>query len=411
MALVLGDRVQVTTSTTGTGTLTLGSAVNGFQDFTVIGDGNTTYYTITNSTAWEVGVGTYTASGTTLSRDTVLESSIGGGLVNFAAGTKNVFCTYPAEKAVTLDDVQTLTNKTLTSPVLVTPALGTPSSGVVTNLTGTASINIDGTVGATTPSTGAFTNISSTTGANFATSSGDVGIGTASPAGKLAVAGGRTVLSPNNENLALQLNNGATANGPYLGSAGADIFVVSTSGGGERMRLDSSGNLLVGKTTTSETTNGVNIRNDGAVYAASNNDAGIFYRKTATTGYGVILTKSDVGGTNTLVGAGFANGTFGTISDINKKKNVEDARNYLTDLMQIRIVKYNWKTDEEGTPKELGWIAQEVGQIFPGMVSEIDGSVLLKKEVFVPMLVKAIQEQQALIESLTTRLTALESNS
>ena len=105
MALVVKDRVQETTTTTSTGTLTLGGAVLGFQTFAIIGDGNATYYAIVDPTTgeWEVGVGTYTASGTTLSRTTVFESSNSGSLVAFAAGTKNVFCTYPAERAVYLD--------------------------------------------------------------------------------------------------------------------------------------------------------------------------------------------------------------------------------------------------------------------------------------------------------------------
>lgn len=103
MALVLKDRVQETTSTTGTGTLTLSGAVTGFQSFSVIGDGNTTYYTITTDTDFEVGIGTYTASGTLLSRDTILESSNSGNAVNFGAGTKTVFVTYPGEKAVYLE--------------------------------------------------------------------------------------------------------------------------------------------------------------------------------------------------------------------------------------------------------------------------------------------------------------------
>ena len=102
MALVVKDRVKVTTTTTGTGTVTLGSAASGFQSFSVIGDGNTTYYTIVDPTAgtWEVGIGTYTSSGTTLSRTTVLSSSNSGSLVSFSAGTKNVFVTYPASVAV-----------------------------------------------------------------------------------------------------------------------------------------------------------------------------------------------------------------------------------------------------------------------------------------------------------------------
>jgi hypothetical protein len=103
MALVVKDRVQVTSTTTGTGTFTLGSAVAGFQDFSAIGDGNTTYYAIVLGSEWEVGLGTYTSSGTTLSRDTILESSNSGTAVNFSAGTKNVFVTYPAEEAVYQD--------------------------------------------------------------------------------------------------------------------------------------------------------------------------------------------------------------------------------------------------------------------------------------------------------------------
>ena len=102
MALVLKDRVKETSVTTGTGTITLAGASSGYQAFSVIGNGNTTYYTITDPAtgAWEVGIGTYTASGTTLSRTTVLDSSNSGNLVPFAAGTKDVFCVYPAEKAI-----------------------------------------------------------------------------------------------------------------------------------------------------------------------------------------------------------------------------------------------------------------------------------------------------------------------
>jgi len=102
MALVVKDRVKSASTTSGTGTLTLGSAAIGYQSFSVIGDGNTTFYTIvdTGASTWEVGIGTYTSSGTTLSRDVVLDSSSGGSLVNFSAGSKDVFVTYPAGKAV-----------------------------------------------------------------------------------------------------------------------------------------------------------------------------------------------------------------------------------------------------------------------------------------------------------------------
>ena len=98
MALVVKDRVQEVSTTTGTGTFTLAGAVTGFQSFSAIGNGNTTYYAIVGGTEWEVGLGTYTSSGTTLSRDTVLASSTGS-KVSFSAGTKNVFVTYPAGKS------------------------------------------------------------------------------------------------------------------------------------------------------------------------------------------------------------------------------------------------------------------------------------------------------------------------
>jgi hypothetical protein len=102
MAFVLADRVRETTTTTGTGSVTLGGAVTGFQTFAAIGNANTTYYTIAGqgTSEWEVGIGTYTSSGTTLARNTVLSSSNSGSLVNFSSGTKDVFCDYPAGRAV-----------------------------------------------------------------------------------------------------------------------------------------------------------------------------------------------------------------------------------------------------------------------------------------------------------------------
>lgn len=102
MAFVLADRVQETSTTVGTGSLTLAGAVAGYQSFSAIGDGNNTYYTIAlqGGSEWEVGIGTYTSSGTTLSRDTVLASSASGAKVSFSAGIKQVFCDYPAGKAV-----------------------------------------------------------------------------------------------------------------------------------------------------------------------------------------------------------------------------------------------------------------------------------------------------------------------
>ena len=103
MALVIKDRGKETSTTTGTGTFTLAGAATGFQSFAAIGDGNTTFYTIVlvGGSQWEVGIGTYTSSGTTLSRGTILSSSNSGNAVDFSAGTKDVFVTYPSERAIT----------------------------------------------------------------------------------------------------------------------------------------------------------------------------------------------------------------------------------------------------------------------------------------------------------------------
>jgi len=106
MALIVKDRVKETTTTTGTGTVTLAGASTGFQSFAAIGNGNTTYYAITSGNDYEVGLGTYTASGTTLSRTTILESSNSGSAITLS-GTSDVFCTYPAEKAVVQDNTNT----------------------------------------------------------------------------------------------------------------------------------------------------------------------------------------------------------------------------------------------------------------------------------------------------------------
>ena len=117
MAFVLADRVRETTTTTGTGTITLGGAAQSYQTFaSAIGNTNTTYYAIAhqNANEFEVGLGTVSTSGSnTLARTTVLKSSNSNNAVDFSAGTKDVFVTYPSEKAVTTSDAQTLTNKTI----------------------------------------------------------------------------------------------------------------------------------------------------------------------------------------------------------------------------------------------------------------------------------------------------------
>ena len=140
MALVVADRVKETTTTTGTGTVTLLGASTGFQSFAVIGDTNTTYYTIAGQTGseWEVGVGTYSSSGTTLARTTVLSNSSATqpSALSFSAGTKDVFVTYPSERAVYTDAAGTnITPNTASVLGLVSGGTGASTvAGAQTNL-------------------------------------------------------------------------------------------------------------------------------------------------------------------------------------------------------------------------------------------------------------------------------------
>ena len=107
MALVLKDRVKQQTTTTGTGTYTLSGSFTGFETFAEIGDGNTTFYCCTDGTDFEIGIGTYASAGTTLARTTILQSSHADAAVSWAAGTRTVFCTLPAQKVIHTDNLST----------------------------------------------------------------------------------------------------------------------------------------------------------------------------------------------------------------------------------------------------------------------------------------------------------------
>ena len=173
MALVLADRVQDLTSTTGTGSVTLaGTPPAGYQSFgAAIGNGNTTYYVINGGSEWEVGVGTYNSTGTTLSRDTVLSSSNSGSLVNFSAGTKIVFVTYPAEKSVNEDvagnvNIDITGNATTATRAtnLASGAAGSVPYQTAANTTAFVAAASGVLVGGSTPS---FSTTPTLTGTNF----------------------------------------------------------------------------------------------------------------------------------------------------------------------------------------------------------------------------------------------------
>ena len=205
------------------------------------------------------------------------------------------------------------------------------------------------------------------------------------------------------------------------GTAGGTISFT------QAMTLDASGNLLVGTTSGSS---------KGTIYQSADNIGLIVRNANASNTSNVLNVSADRNTTNNsyyfircdVVGVAYrfqvadsgnvtnTNNSYGAISDIKLKENITDATPKLDGLMQVRVRNYNLKSEPEH--KQLGVIAQELEQVFPGMVEETpdrdeEGNDLgtttksVKYSVFVPMLIKAIQEQQAIITQLQSDVEAL----
>ena len=264
MALVVYDRVQEVTATTGTGTLTLGGAVTGFQSFAVIGDGNTTYYTIVNGSQWEVGIGTYSTTGPTLARTTILSNSDGNTSPITLVGASNVFVTYPAEKSINYDANGVAT---------IGSTLGYSDTGIVasfaSNVAGYNQVVVQNKSSATNASSNFnVSNDAGTAGSNYA----ELGINSS------------TFTGSGSFNIA-----GAS----YLASASTDLV------------LGTYGAYNVHFVTNSNTTDAMTIFNSGGVSLGGYADPGIgtLYANNVYLGFNTITAAA---GTTVLTNASAA---------------------------------------------------------------------------------------------------------
>jgi hypothetical protein len=266
--------------------------------------------------------------------------------------------------------------------------------------------------------------------------SGNLGVGNTSPSQKVSIGFTAGTVGYNivytgggGGEVAAFTANGSTGE-VRIGGTGSTYFPTFYSNGAERARIDTSGNLLVGTTTATgkrvAAVVGNTVSTSGYYIESGTGYTGAhFYGVSGTaagTGWYHFVGQSS-GGTNNILIYGNgnvqnANNSYGAISDIKLKENITDATPKLADLMQVQVRNYNLIGD---TTKQIGVVAQELESVFPSLVEETadrdaEGNDLgtttksVKYSVFVPMLIKAIQELNAKVDAQAAEIAALKGN-
>ena len=243
-------------------------------------------------------------------------------------------------------------------------------------------------------------------------SNGNVGIGTTTPSSKLVVVDGNQTIDTSDANgytrfthdygnaqLGL-FRSGNSVGGGYIGGNSDAPFMVMDGSFVEKMRVTTSGDTSSGQLLIQNTQTSGNV---GSIYSSIRSNGG------NSSSWHLKMTTQNVASYYI-----YGNGTTAFGSDEKLKKNVETTRDgYIEDIKNLRVVKYHWKDQDDTTPKELGLIAQEVEQVFPGLIQEHELEGVgedvkhIKMSVIPFILVKAVQEQQTIIESQQAQIDAL----
>ena len=422
MALVLNDRVKETTTTTGTGTVNLAGAETGFETFVQgVGNSNTTYYAIVHTSAneFEVGLGTVTdASPDTLSRTTILSSTNSDSAVDFSAGTKNVFCTLPASKAV----IEDASNNVALAGLLT---VDTGTNGVPTIELKHSNASAD----------------------NFRIMGGQTGVSNAGLSIYDIDAGATRVYVDTNGNAKFYQNALLETAGNYFQVAGTSstFWAIGSTGGSNppgtasttlafhhydgsawnnEVEFNSSGDI----TLDGATVGGVNVPanrdivlNDGTwtgekarkIQAHSGH---IYYQSASHIFRNASGTNNfQIDGTNCIATGNIT--AYGSISDERLKENIEVIENPIEKIKELKGVTFNYKKDGS---KSTGLIAQDLEKVLPEAVytsktigdeindEESEEHLAIRYGNTVGLLVEAIKEQQEQIETLTAKVKELE---